>query len=63
MEMKPARLMRRDGMIAGVCAGIGARYNIDPAIVRILFLLTLLPGGVPGVLLYVLLWLIMPKAY
>ena len=58
-----ARLVRRPGPIAGVCAGIAERYNIDPVIVRILFLLTLAPGGIPGIVLYTILWLIMPKGY
>lgn len=59
---KTKRLERKNGMIAGVAAGIGDRYNIDPVIIRILFLLSLVPGGVPGILLYLVLWVLMPKA-
>ena len=47
--------------IAGVCGGIGEYLNVDPTIVRILFLFLLLPGGVPGILLYALLWLLIPN--
>jgi len=47
-------------MVAGVCEGIGARYQIDPVIVRLAFVaLTLTFGG--GVFVYLLLWLLMPR--
>ncbi len=59
---KTKRLERKNGIIAGVAAGIGDRYNIDPVWIRLLFLLALAPGGVPGVLLYLVLWVLMPKA-
>ena len=55
------RLMRsNDGrMIAGVCAGLGRYFDMDPTIIRVIFvLLALFAAG--GVLLYLILWLIMP---
>lgn len=55
-------LVRRNGMIAGVCAGLGARFGISAWIFRILFLLALTPGGVPGIVLYFVFWFFMPKA-
>ncbi len=55
------RLYRSDDrMIAGVCAGIAEFFNIDPTIVRAIFILLLLPGGLPGFIPYVLLWIIVP---
>jgi len=48
-------------MIAGVCAGVANYFNIDPTVVRIVFLLLLLPGGVPGPLIYLVLWVVMPE--
>jgi phage shock protein PspC (stress-responsive transcriptional regulator) len=48
-------------MIAGVCAGVANYFNIDPTVVRIVFLLLLLPGGVPGPLIYLVLWAVMPE--
>ncbi len=46
-------------MIAGVCGGLGRYLGVDPTIVRIIFvLLGLFAAG--GVLLYLILWLIMP---
>ncbi len=51
---------RSNRMVAGVCAGLGNYFNIDPTIVRLIFVLLVLPGGAPGVLPYGLLWLLMP---
>lgn len=53
--------MRSDhGMIAGVCAGIADYFGIDPTIVRVLYVLMVLFAGF-GVLLYLILWIVMPK--
>jgi phage shock protein PspC (stress-responsive transcriptional regulator) len=48
-------------VIAGVCAGIGHYVNIEAKWIRLIALLTVLLGG-SGVLVYALLWIIMPKA-
>jgi phage shock protein PspC (stress-responsive transcriptional regulator) len=48
-------------MVAGVAGGMADYLGIDPTIVRILWLLAFLPGGVPGFLLYGLCWLMMPS--
>ena len=56
------RLVRpREGrMIAGVCAGIADRLGVSRTLVRLAFVLSIvLPG--PQVLLYVLLWIVMPS--
>ena len=55
-------LIRQNGVILGVCGGLAARFGISPFIVRLIFLLLLLPGGLPGLVPYFLLALIMPKA-
>lgn len=47
-------------IIAGVCTGLGEYFDIDPVIVRALFIVALLSGGI-GVLTYLALWVIMPK--
>jgi phage shock protein C len=55
------RLMRsREKMLAGVCAGVGAYFGIDAAIVRIVFVFAVLSGLSP--LIYLILWVIMPEA-
>ena len=48
-------------MIGGVCAGIAAYLGLDPTIVRIVWVLMLFFAGF-GILLYLILWIIMPKA-
>ena len=50
---------RTNFIISGVCGGIGQYLEIDPTLVRIVFVLLTLVGGT-GVLLYVALWTIVP---
>jgi phage shock protein C len=52
---------REDRMLAGVAGGMAEYLGIDPTIVRLLWVLAFLPGGVPGFLLYGLCWLIIPN--
>jgi phage shock protein C len=56
-----ARLLRSrtDRMIAGVAAGVARYLNTDPTIVRLIFVLLALSG--PGILIYPLLWAVMPS--
>ncbi|HLC05779.1 MAG TPA: PspC domain-containing protein [Anaerolineales bacterium] len=64
MYQENAKVLRRsrsEGMIAGVCGGLGEFFGINPWWFRLGFLIALIPGGVPGVAVYVLLWLIIPK--
>lgn len=49
-------------MIAGVCGGLAEYFGIDPVIVRIIALVLLLPGGAPGIVPYVILWVLVPLA-
>ena len=52
---------RRDKKIAGVCGGLAQYFDIDATLVRVVFvLLALFSGG--GLLLYVILWLVMPQS-
>lgn len=48
-------------MVAGVCGGLGDFFGISPVWFRLGFLIALIPGGIPGIGLYILMWLIMPK--
>ena len=47
-------------MIAGVCGGVAEYFNVDPTLVRLLFVLFALAGG-PGLLVYIVLALVMPN--
>lgn len=62
--MEPNKRLTRsstDKKIAGVCGGLAEYFGIDSTLVRLLFVLVaLLPG--PGLLLYIILWIIMPEA-
>ena len=49
-----------DKFIGGVCSGIAAYLNVDPAIVRILFAIITFGGFGLGFLIYILLWMILP---
>jgi phage shock protein C len=61
-DARPNRLRRsrHDRIIAGVCSGLGNFFGIDTIWIRILFLIALLPGGLPGILTYLALWIIVP---
>ena len=61
MSSGQLRRSRTNRMIAGVCGGLGEYLNIDPTVVRIIFVLLTLPGGVPGPLVYLVLWFVMPE--
>jgi phage shock protein C len=59
----PKRLMRssRDKKLGGVCAGLADYFDLDPTIVRIVWLLAVLFAGT-GLLVYLILWLVLPLA-
>jgi len=48
-------------VIGGVCSGMGAYWNIDPVIVRVLFIALALAGGL-GVMVYLILYIVIPEA-
>jgi len=51
-----------DKILGGVCSGLAHYLRVDPTIVRILFALITLGGFGAGVLLYIILWIILPAA-
>jgi len=61
MSAEPNRLYRsrNDRMLAGVAAGIAKYFNTDPTLIRLLFVLFALAGG-PGLLVYIIMWIVMP---
>lgn len=60
----PRRLMRRhEGKIlGGVCTGIAAYFGVDPVLVRVGFVLAGILGGGAGIVIYLVMWLVMPMA-
>lgn len=58
-ETKRLTRSRTERWIGGVCGGIGNYFNLDPTVIRVIFiLLALIVGG--GLLIYLILWLIIP---
>lgn len=60
----PKRLMRSrtDKKIAGLCAGLAHYFDLDVSLVRVLcFFLTLATGVCPGIVTYLLAWIIIPS--
>ena len=52
----------RHNMIAGVIGGIAERFGWNPTLLRIIFVVvSLMSAAFPGILVYLVLWLIMPK--
>lgn len=52
-----------DKMVAGVCAGIADFFEVDPTLVRTGYcLLTFFSWSFPDILLYIILWIIMPNS-
>lgn len=50
-----------DRVIAGVCAGVGHYFDIEPRWIRLIMLLLVFFGG-SGLMLYLILWIVMPRA-
>lgn len=57
------RLFRNpdDSVLGGVCSGLGYYWNIDPVLLRIIFVVVALFGG-GGVIIYIILWIVIPRA-
>ena len=62
-SIREKRLYRqlKDKMIAGVCTGLGDYLEIDPVIMRVLFVFAFFLGSM-GFWLYIILWIIVPKS-
>jgi len=60
--MEKKLLRSTNAMIAGVCGGIANYFSLDPTLVRVGYvILSVISAGFPGLLIYLLLMLIMPK--
>ena len=53
---------RRNKVIAGVCGGLANWLGWDPTLVRVAYvLLSILSAAFPGILVYIILWIVMPQ--
>jgi phage shock protein C len=60
-QQHPLRRSRSNRMIAGVCGGLAEFFGISSFWFRLGFLIALVPGGIPGLLPYLILWIIVPS--
>lgn len=59
--MKELKRIREGKVLGGVCGGIGKYFDIDPVLIRILWVvLTCLSVGI-GVIVYIAAWILMPE--
>jgi phage shock protein C len=63
MPIGGLRRSRSHRMIAGVCGGLAEWLGWDPTLVRILYVIvSVLSAAFPGILVYIVLWVVMPEA-
>jgi phage shock protein C len=61
--MEPTRKLYRsktNRKLAGVCGGLAQYFNVDATLIRVLFVLLAVLGG-SGLVLYLAMWIIVPK--
>ena len=62
-EPRRLRRSRRHKLVAGVCGGIAEYVDVDPTVIRVLYVLvSFLTALIPGLLAYIILMFIMPRA-
>ena len=62
-EGKPKLRRSRDSIIAGVCGGLAEWLGWSPGKVRLIYVIvSVLSAAFPGIIVYIVLWLVMPKA-
>ncbi len=62
-KMKRLKRSNKEKMIAGVCGGIAEYFDSDPSMVRIIYVLvSILSVAFPGILVYIVLWIIIPQS-
>jgi phage shock protein C len=59
MEAKRLYRSRNDKFLAGICGGVGKYLDIDPIIIRLIFIVLLLSVGF-GILIYLIAWILVP---
>ena len=59
-QKRALRRSKSNRIIAGVCGGLAEFFGISSFWFRLALVLALIPGGVPGILIYLILWIIIP---
>jgi len=60
-QKRSLRRSRSNKMIVGVCGGLAEFFGISAFWFRLAFIIAFIPGGVPGVLIYLLMWIMIPS--
>ena len=61
MIKKTFRRPKKGRVVAGVALAFANYFNIDVVLTRLIWVILLLPGGFPGLLLYLICWLVIPE--
>ena len=63
MASEPKKLYRsrNSRMISGVCGGLAEYLNIDPVVVRLIFVITAIFGASIGFWVYIIMWVAVPE--
>ena len=60
---RPLRRSRTNRMIAGVVGGLAEHFRIDPTLLRVIYVVgSVVSAAFPGILVYLLLWVLIPEA-
>jgi len=57
---KQLRRSRHNRWLGGICGGLGEFFGLNPFWFRLIFFILALPGGLPGVIPYLILWIVIP---
>jgi len=61
-QMKKLKRSKKERMIAGICGGIAEYFDIDPTVVRVIYVLvSIFSIAFPGILVYIILWILIPE--
>ncbi|HQV63970.1 MAG TPA: PspC domain-containing protein [Anaerolineales bacterium] len=60
-QRQALRRSRQNRVVAGVCGGLAEFFGVSSFWFRLAFLLALIPGGVPGILVYIVMMMIVPS--
>jgi phage shock protein C len=58
----PLRRSRHNRMIAGVVGGLAEHFGLDPTVLRVIYVLvSIFSAAFPGILVYILFWILVPE--
>jgi phage shock protein C len=60
---RPLRRSKTNRQVAGVIGGLAEYFRVDPTVLRVIYVVgSIVSAAFPGILVYVLLWLLIPEA-